>query len=140
MNAYLSQINLIAVVACTIAYFILGSVWYSPVLFGKTWMELQKIDPEKMNASKSRLPIMLSVTFVLSLIITFSIGFIIVRTGLDTLLGSVKLGLLCALGFVCTTLGITFMFEGRPFKLFLIDAGYHTCGILLASVVLTLWR
>lgn len=140
MNLYLSQINLIAVITCTIAYFILGSVWYSPVLFGKTWMELQKIDPEKMKDSRSRLPLMLSATFVLNLCISFSLGFLIVKTGLDSLLGSVKLGLLCSLGFVCTTLGITFLFEGRAFKLFLIDAGYHMCGILMTSVVLTLWR
>jgi hypothetical protein len=139
MNEYLSQINLLAAITCTIGYFILGSVWYSPALFGKTWQELQKIDPEKMSASRSRLPIMLSATFVLNLVIVVAVGLLIAKTGIHTLLSGVKLGLLCSIAFVCTTLGITFLFEGRPFKLFLIDAGYHTCGILMTSIVLTLW-
>jgi hypothetical protein len=138
MNAYLAQLNLVAVIVATVIYFILGSLWYSPVLFGKTWAGLQNLDTSNMN--KSRLPIMLSVTLVLNLIITIAIGMLIYKTGVDTFIGGIKLGLLCAVAFVCTTLGITFLFESRPFKLFLIDAGYHTTGILIASVIIALWK
>jgi sterol desaturase/sphingolipid hydroxylase (fatty acid hydroxylase superfamily) len=140
MNAYLSQLNLIAIIVATIFYFILGSLWYSPVLFGKTWTELQRIDPEKMEASKGRLPIMLSVTFVLSFIICVAIALLTFKTGVDTFLGGIKMGLLCAAGFVFTTLGITFMFEGKPMKLFVIDAGYHATGILVAAILLAVWK
>lgn len=138
MNAFLTHLNLVAVLTATVIYFILGSVWYSPIMFSKTWMELQKITPDPAN--KGRLPIMLSVTLVLNLLIAIALGILIQKTGVDTLFGGLKLGLLCAVAFVCSTLGITFMFENRPFKLFLIDAGYHTTGIVIASVILALWK
>jgi hypothetical protein len=138
MNAYLSQLNLIAVIVSTVIYFILGSLWYSPVLFSKSWMELQKIEPDNMN--KGKLPVMLSVTLVLNLIICIAIGFLVVKTGVNTFLGGIKLGLLCGIAFVCTTLGVTFLFENRPFKLFAIDAGYHVTGILIASIILAVWK
>lgn len=138
MNAYLSQLNLVAVIVSAVIYFILGSIWYSPVMFGKTWAELQKIDMNNVN--KGRLPVMLSITLILNLVVSIAIGILILKTGVDTFFGGVKLGLLCAGAFVCTSIGITFLFENRPFRLFLIDAGYHTTGILIASIIIALWK
>ena len=40
---YLKELNWLAVAASALAYFFLGAVWYSPVLFSKTWVRLSGV-------------------------------------------------------------------------------------------------
>ena len=46
------KINYLAVVVAAIAWFVVGSLWYSPLLFGKMWMELSGITPGAMAEMK----------------------------------------------------------------------------------------
>lgn len=137
MNIYLSQINIFAVIVSTVIYFILGSLWYSPALLGKTWMKYQKTNPHE---GRGQLPLMLSATFVLSFILCLGLAFIIMKAGVNTFIGGVKAGALCGFSFVFCTQAINAMFDKRPFTLFMIDAGYHITGIVISSVVLAVWK
>ena len=49
------DINYLAVLIAALASYVLGALWYSPVLFGKLWMKLSKIDPKNMDAAKKHL-------------------------------------------------------------------------------------
>jgi len=52
----LGQVNYLAVLACTVVAMILGSLWYSPVLFGNAWMKaigLKKEDFKKGDSNKA---------------------------------------------------------------------------------------
>ena len=37
------QVNMVAVLLCTVASMVIGMAWYSQTLFGKQWMKLAKI-------------------------------------------------------------------------------------------------
>ncbi len=43
------EISFLMILVCAVVSIILGSLWYGPMLFGKIWMRLNKIDPECMN-------------------------------------------------------------------------------------------
>jgi hypothetical protein len=51
-TTFFSEINWLAVLVSGLAYFALGALWYSPVLFSKKWIELGKIDINDPNAKK----------------------------------------------------------------------------------------
>src|SRR5438034_8245817 len=49
-----ANINILAVLVAAVLTFVLGAVWYSPVLFAKQWMAAQGYTPEKLEEIKRR--------------------------------------------------------------------------------------
>src|SRR2546426_8436636 len=49
-----ANINILAVLVAAVLTFVLGAVWYSPVLFAKQWMAAQGYTPEKLEEMKRR--------------------------------------------------------------------------------------
>ncbi len=51
-----SRINYFAVLAAALSTFILGGLWYSPLLFGKAWMRANSFTDDDLQAfSKARM-------------------------------------------------------------------------------------
>ena len=53
---------------------------------------------------------------------------------------ALKAGALAGFGFVATSFGINYQFAQRSYKLWLIDAGYHTLQFVLFGLILGLWH
>jgi hypothetical protein len=49
-------------------------------------------------------------------------------------------GLLTGLTFISVALGVTYLFEPRPFSLFAINAGYQTVLFVAMGAILGAWR
>src|SRR2546429_8836475 len=49
-----ANVNILAVLVAALATFVLGAVWYSPVLFAKQWMQAHGYTPEQLEAMKRR--------------------------------------------------------------------------------------
>ena len=131
-----TSVNWGAVVVSAILYFIVGGLWYSPLLFAKQWMKLNKIDP---NAPKrSPLPAMVT-SFISGLVMAVVLAVLLRSLHVD----SVGLGILCSLlltiGFVGSVVVTNHTFEGRGLPLFLINVGYPVVGNIVMAIVLTLW-
>jgi Protein of unknown function (DUF1761) len=58
-TAFLSQLNWLAILVAAVAYFMLGALWYSKLLFANTWIKSTGVD---MN---NPLLLFLSLLFVL---------------------------------------------------------------------------
>lgn len=132
----LAMINFWAVLLATILAFGLGAFWYSPVAFGKLWMQESGINPE--NCSKGHRAAVFGISFILSLIAAtvFAI-FLGVKPGFFFAVG---MGLSTGIAWVATSFGINYLFSGKSWKLLLIDAGYHTAQFTLYGIVLGLWH
>src|SRR5450432_2638262 len=65
----IQHVNWIAIVLGAIAYFIIGALWYSPFLFGKTWAAGHKID---MTGSRKGLAQIMIVSFLLDILVVFT--------------------------------------------------------------------
>ncbi len=62
--------NYTLITIATIAQFILGALWYSPLIFGKWWMEIvgaDKCTPEEIKAMQKQM----SPFYIVQLVITF---------------------------------------------------------------------
>ena len=132
----LTDINWIAVVVATVAAFALGGLWYSKALFGDIWMQEVGLTEEAVN--NANMPMTFGGTFVLQLIATIALAAFLGAdspwlTGLET-------GITDGLVWVATAYGVTYLFEQRPLRLFLINAGYYVVLYAIVGTVLGAWR
>jgi hypothetical protein len=130
------EFNVLAVLAAALATFVLGGLWYSPALFGKAWQREAGVSDEQMRTSnKARI---FGLAFLLSLIAAFVFAmFLGPRPPVNLGLGA---GFSAGLCWVAASFGINYLFEQRSFKLWLINAGYHTLQFTIIGLILALWH
>jgi hypothetical protein len=139
----LSHLNYLAVLVSTLAYFILGALWYSPVLFSKPWMAGHGIsmpDNDEAKAKmKKQMPMMMLMTFVVCFIASVAIGWLEAVIGATNCVLGLKIGVVASV-FPCVAIALSHMYTQKSFKLTVIDAGYHVAGVIAAAVILSVWR
>lgn len=138
-NELLSDINWLAVLVATLAYFILGAIWYSKALFAPKWAKLVGIQMNS-EASKKGLGTMMMGSFILIIVTCIALALLVVRLDLFVLASGIKLGLITGICFATTAVSISFIYEKRPTALYFIDCGYHLVGHIAAAIILVLWR
>ena len=135
--------NYLSVFVLAVLSFILGWFWYSPVLFGNAWMKLMKISKKQMEKGqkdmmKKMWKVMLGGFFV-TLVLVFMLDLFLNFLNVVTFSQGMLLGLLLWAGFLATTMFNTVLYEGRPFKMYLINAGHYLVVLVLAGGLLAVW-
>jgi len=129
------EVNLLAVIAAAVASFLLGGLWYSPVLFAKAWQREAGVSDAQLKSANMAL--IFGLAFVLSLVAAFVFAlFLGPRPPLALGLGAGSSAGLC---WVASSFGINYLFERKSLKLFLINGGYHTLQFTLIGLILALW-
>lgn len=135
------KIKYLAVLVASVVHYILGGLWYSPLLFGNKFLQFSNWPPEKIaemgNQSHAK---ELSIAFVMSLVMVYILAHFVQYTKATTALGGIQTAFWLWLGFIATTQLATVIFEQRPLGLYLLNVGYQLVGILLAGVILAKWR
>lgn len=136
---FLSQINYGAVVVAAIVYWIIGMLWFS-LIFGKTWAKLIQKHGIKIKApTKKQMVAKCIYTFLLNFVISFGVAVFVNSLGITTLPSAITLGLVLSICFALATLVIGYVWESRPWALALIDLAYPLIGIIVSSIIITLW-
>jgi hypothetical protein len=132
----LSQINYLAVLAAAVSCFIIGGLWYSPVLFANIWMKEASISQDEIK--QTNMVKVFGLSFLLTLIITFNLAAFL---GPDAgFVWGMTAGALAGIGWVAASLGILYLFERRSLKLFLINAGYLAVSFIVAGGIIGAWQ
>ncbi len=133
------KINYWAVVLVAVAAFVMSGVWYSPLLFGRAYMEARGMNPGAVAAMTIPAGEMLG-EFVHSLVIAFVLAHFVVRLGVVDWKGAVQLGLWVWVGFQAMLLMGAVIHEKMPWMLYAIHAGDAFVRTLLMTVILGVWR
>ncbi|MFL5738705.1 MAG: DUF1761 domain-containing protein [Flavisolibacter sp.] len=134
----ISNLPWLHVLVAAIAYFALGSIWYS-ALFGKKWVSYQQINMNDPKAKEGVAAIMIG-SFVWMFITTVGLAIFAGRLNLVTAAAGVKLGLLTGICFSASAISISYLYVKKPLGLHLIDSFYHIIGQVIAAVILCAWR
>ena len=135
------RINYPAVFVSALAYWALGALWYSPLLFARPFIALKGYSPEQLAAMQAQSHAgEIGAAFVTSLLLAYVLAHFVKFIGAETAAAGALTGFWLWLGFVLTTNLETVIFEGRPVGLFLINSGYHLVGMLGMGAVLAVWR
>jgi len=134
------SINYVAWAVAVVLYYAGGALWYSPALFGKSWMQLTGLTPEKMEEAKKDAWKSYVTSLISALIIGYGLARVMAYLQVETLTGGIIAGLFTWLSFVLTTMATNSSFSRRPVKLLVIDSGYHLYGFLVMGAILGAWQ
>ena len=135
----LGDINFIAVAVATVLAFVLGGLWYSPLLFARQWMTAHGYSESKLKEMQASATPAYVVSFVCWFAMATVLAMVAPHFG-DGIGATLHMALLLWLGFSATT-GLTGnMFYDKPIRAWIIDAGYQVASLAIMATVLGLWR
>jgi len=129
-----SQVKWVAVFVAALSAFMIGGLWYSPVLFYKRWLVASGVNEEKLKSGAGGV---FAGAFLCALIGSANLGFFIPAewTGFNGALAGFGAGF----GWVATGLTTTFLFERRPAAHIVIDASYHVVTLTVMGAIIGAW-
>lgn len=135
----LPHVNYLAVLVSGVVIFVLGGLWYSPVLFAKKWMTLLGKTEEELKAASSSMRGMYLATFVCGLLTAWVLAVMIHHVTNPTAVCGGMLGGICWLGFAAATSLPNALFSQKPKALWAIDTGYNLVAFVIAGIILAIW-
>ena len=131
---HIQSVHWLSVLVAALSGFVIGGLWYGP-LFQKPWMRLTGMSKEK--GAQGSMPLTFGGAYVLNLFGAFAIAMLLGEQH-GVLLG-LHAGAFAALFFIATALGVIHLFEQRPFKLWLINAGYQVVNFAAMGAIVGAW-
>jgi hypothetical protein len=138
------EMNYWYILLAAVVQFVLGAVWYSPLLFGNVWMKIMNVDhyskEELQKMQQSMMPFM-ALQFVLTLVTTFVLANNIAYAGLTGAAAYIYAGFMW-FGYMMPVSVSSVIFGSTKRHFWLkqigIMVGMQLVGILLATFILTM--
>ena len=131
----MGPMNWLAVVLATLAFFAVGAVWYS-ALFARPWQREVGLTIEQLTGGRNMMLIM-GTCLLLEFVVVLMLGHLFAR--IDP---SDRAKMMMATGFglavMAPAIGISYLYQRRSLKLFLIDAGHFVVGMAVVGLVFVL--
>ena len=133
----LEHVNWLAVFAAALSTFVLGGLWYSPVLFGRSWMVLNNLT--EANLGKGNMGKIFGLSFLYALIMAANLAMFLATPDTTPAWGAIA-GFLAGFGWVFLGIAIIALFERRSWKYTAINGGYMTVAFVLMGLIIGAWR
>jgi hypothetical protein len=134
-NAF-HNLNWLAIIAAAASAFILGGLWYSPLMFAKRWMKETGVTEE--STKKANMIKIFSLAFILAFIASFFLAMFI---GANAGAGyGAMAGFMAGFGWVFTFLGIFYLFESRTLAHFLINSVYSIISLTVIGLIIGIFQ
>jgi Protein of unknown function (DUF1761) len=137
MTFDLSTVNWLAVIVGAAIYFVLGALWYSPLLFAQRWQDAIGWDTSRQQPQTN--PLTYVVPGLLYLVVGVAMAILASAIGVDSLSDGLTLGLLTGIGFALPMVGVEATFDPnkpKPLVWFTITVAYHLIGFVILGVVI----
>ena len=128
-----NEIDLLSVFVAAIAAFIVGAIWYSPMLFLTRWSAEAGVNPDEEVSNPVKV---YGLTFIYTLLASFSMAFILAPN--TDILTAISTALVVGVGIVAGSLGINYQFALNSTVHWLIDSGFHIVRLMVIALVLSL--
>jgi len=133
----LNEINWLAVVAAALSTFVIGGLWYSPILFGRVWLRANGFtDTQVKNFHKARA---FGGAFFLALVMSANLAMFLADSKTTFLWGSIA-GALAGIGWVAAGFAVVALFENRSWPYILVNGGYQIMAFVSMGAILGAWR
>ena len=133
----LEHFNVAAVLVAALATFVIGGLWYSPLLFGRAWMRENKFtEADVASNSKARA---FGGALVLSLIMSANLACFLADAK-TTLVWGMTAGALAGAGWAATAIAVVALFEKKSWTYIAINGGYQIVSFVTMGAILGGWR
>lgn len=134
------MINYLAVVVAALASMVVGSLWYSPAVFGKLWMKLSGKTEKEMEAAKKKgMGKLYALAFLSSLLMAYVLAHFVDYMGAITFTAGMQTGFWLWLGFIATVSFGMVLWDGKDIRLYLLLNGHELLSLLLMGGILAVW-
>ncbi|MDO8509127.1 MAG: DUF1761 domain-containing protein [Nanoarchaeota archaeon] len=135
------DVNLLAVLVSGVIAFIIGGLWYSPLLFGNAWMKGSNMNIKDMKkASQKGMSNKYIITFLGSLLTAYILAHFVKYLTAANFMEGMQAGMWIWLGFIVPVSLGSVLWEGKSMKFFFINIGYYFVSILLMGGILAVWQ
>lgn len=132
-----ATINHFAVITAAISTFLLGAVWWSPVLFETPWREengFTDADMKEGNMAK-----IFGLSFVFTLVMAYNLAFFLNDPSIAWKEGMLY-GLLTGVGWIAMAVFVLGLFERKSWRHMLINAGYYAVSFAIMGLIIGAWK
>jgi hypothetical protein len=136
------EVNWLAVVLAALSTMVVGSIWYTPKVFGDAWAKLAKVDLKSKTGSDAAKPIL--ITLVVSFISAYVLAHVTFLShsffGGSYMQNAITTAFWVWLGFTAARVITHDAFEGRPTKLTVLNISHELVTFLVMGVVIGLFK
>lgn len=129
------DLNWAAVFTAALSTFLIGGVWYSPLLFEKGWMSSNGFTHQELESRK--MPLVFGLSFLFAFIMSLNLALFI---GGEDLMFGMMAGFLTGFGWVALAISIIALFENRSLRYILINTGYMIVSFTVMGAILGAWK
>ena len=133
----MSTLNWPAIIVATLAGFLIGGLWYSPVLFAKAWMRESGVTDEKIKTGS--MAKIFGFAFLWTFVMAFNLAMYLNAPGTNLAWGATA-DFLAGFGWVAMSIFITGLFERKSITYMLINAGYMVVALTAMGAIIGAWR
>jgi len=134
------DVNFLAVLVAAIAGIAIGAFWYSPAGFGKIWMKESGFSEESLDEAKKKgMAKSFILGFVASLVMAYVLAYFVQIGGAGDIAGALQLGFWLWLGFIATIMLNGVLWEGKSWKLYILNIAHQLVSLLVMAIILVLW-
>ncbi|HWA11167.1 MAG TPA: DUF1761 domain-containing protein [Opitutaceae bacterium] len=141
MREVIPHLNYVHVLVVTVAGFLLGWLWYSPVLFVKPWLKEMKYTEEQMKAAaKDGMAKFMAAAFLYTLLSTFGLAALLAAHGAPNWKHGAAMGAFIGLlgpGMRFLNSGV---WERRSCRLLAINVGHEVALYTLQGAIIGAWH
>jgi hypothetical protein len=134
------EINYIAVILATLSSMIVGSIWYTPKVFGNYWMRVANVTPSG-KASDAVRPIIITVivSFVTAWVLAGAAYISWDFYGGSFFVNTLVTALILWAGFTAARFITHDAFDGRPTGLTVLNVAHELVTIVIMAVIIGVW-
>lgn len=132
------ETNWLAVVLAALSTMVVGSIWYSPKVFGDRWMKLARLDKKNMADPKMAIGITVVVSFISAYVLSVAAYITNAFFGHSFLYDTLTAALWLWLGFTAARFVTHDAFENRPRELTFMNVTHELVTFVVMGLIIGL--
>lgn len=130
------ELNWLAIVVATLAWFAFSALWYSIPPLSQAWAGAARVDT---TGDGPPLALLFIPTLIGYFVTTVVIGLIVAGIGSETLTDGILLGVVFGVGFGMVGALVSQVYEGKGGSYFLINGINAVIAFAIVASILTVW-
>ncbi len=132
------EVNIVAALVATVVAFVVGGLWYSPLLFGKMWMkEMKATDADIKKAKEKGMAKEYALQFVGTFLTAYVFAHVLAYAEAVHVNEALQGAFWMWLGFIVPLQIAAIAWTKKSWTWFAIDGGHYLVSLLAMAVVLT---
>ena len=137
------SVNFVSILLAAIASMAIGFLWYSELLFGKTWMKLMGYTKKSLEEDQKKMGPMYGLSFVAALITAYVLAHVMSLShnfyGYPMLQTALTSAFFVWVGFIAPIQMTDVIFGKKTWKLYFINTFYQLTSVLIMGIVISLF-